>query len=99
MVSLTCPSPQILGKTQKRVFPISEFLVNPLKTKNCYNSKTSHEINMELGPVPKLDRKNTKTSDKFDDDVISGSCDVIVFFPDLWSIWSNPEAGFLTHGL
>ena len=36
---------------------------------------------MELGPVPKLDRRNTKTLDKFDDDVMSGSCDGIVFFP------------------
>ena len=30
LVSLTCPSLQILGKTQTGVSPISVFLVNPL---------------------------------------------------------------------
>ena len=33
---------------------------------------------MKLGPVTKLDKINKTTSKKFDDDVISKNCDVIV---------------------
>ena len=36
---------------------------------------------MKLGPVTKLDKKNKTTSKKFDNDVVSASCDVIVIFP------------------
>ena len=36
---------------------------------------------MKLGPVTKLDNRNKTTSKKIYDDVMSASCDVIVFFP------------------
>ena len=36
---------------------------------------------MKLGPVTKLDTKNNKTSKKFENDVMSENCDVIVIFP------------------
>ena len=36
---------------------------------------------MKLGPVTKLNKRNKTTSRKFDDDVISVKCDVIVIFP------------------
>ena len=36
---------------------------------------------MKLGPVTKLDKRNTATSKKFDDDIMSGNSYVIVFFP------------------
>ena len=36
---------------------------------------------MKLGPVTKLDRKNTTKSKKFGVNVMSGNCDVVVFFP------------------
>ena len=36
---------------------------------------------MKLGPVTKLDKRNTATSKKIDDDVMSANCDVIVFCP------------------
>ena len=36
---------------------------------------------MKLGPVPKLDKRNTAMSKKAEDDVISANCDVIVIFP------------------
>ena len=36
---------------------------------------------MKLGPVTKNDKKNMTTSEKFDDEVISANCDVIVIFP------------------
>ena len=35
---------------------------------------------MKLGPVTKLDKRNKTTSKKFDDDIISGKCDVTVIF-------------------
>ena len=36
---------------------------------------------MKLGPVTKLNKKNKTMSKKFDDDVMSENCDVIVIFP------------------
>ena len=70
MVSLNCPSLQLLSKTQTVVFPIS----------NCRNSRTSDDIDMKLGPVTNLDKGNKTTSKKIDDDVISENYDVIVIF-------------------
>ena len=46
----------------------------------CHNSRTSDDINMKLGPVTKLDKKNKTTSKKFDADVMPENCDVIVIF-------------------
>ena len=40
-------------------FRISDqFLIN----ENCPNFRTSHDINMKLGPETKMDKKNTETS-------------------------------------
>ena len=50
-------------------------------SKNCHNSRTGHDIDMEFGPVNKLVKKNTATSKKFDDHVMPTNCHVIVFFP------------------
>ena len=36
---------------------------------------------MKLGHVTKPDKRNSATSQKFDDDVMSANFDVIVFFP------------------
>ena len=36
---------------------------------------------MKLGPVTKLDKRNTETSKKFEDDALSTNYDVIVIFP------------------
>ena len=36
---------------------------------------------MKLRPVTKLDKRNKKTSKKFNDDVMSENCDAIVIFP------------------
>ena len=54
---------------------------------------------MKLGLVTKLDKKNTATLKKIDDNVMLGSCDVNVFFSNLWLIWSNLEAEFRMYGL
>ena len=74
------PSLQILGKIQTGVIPNSGFLVTPLIKENCHNSKTSDDIDMKLGPVTKLYKRNKTTSKNFDDDVMSENCDVIVIF-------------------
>ena len=36
---------------------------------------------MKFGPVTNLGKKNKTTSKKFDDDVMSENCEVIVIFP------------------
>ena len=36
---------------------------------------------MKLEPVIRRDKRNTRTSKKFDDDGMSTNCDVIVFLP------------------
>ena len=46
-----------------------------------HDSRTSDGTDMKLGPVTKLDKRNTSTSKKFDDDVMSASYGVIVIFP------------------
>ena len=76
-VSLTNPSLQILNRTQTTVFRVYGFPVNPLQ-KNCHDSRTSNDIDMKLGPVIKLDKRNTETSKKLDDDVLSANYDAIV---------------------
>ena len=48
---------------------------------NCHNSRTSDDIDMNLGPATKLDKKIKTTSIKIDDDVMFENCDVIVIFP------------------
>ena len=49
--------------------------------KNCHDSRTSHDIDMKRRPATKLDKRNTATSKKFNDDVMSANCDVIAFIP------------------
>ena len=80
LVSLIRPRLQILGKNQTGVFPISGFLVNPLLKENYHKFRTSNDIDMKLGPVTKLDKKNKITSKKIDSDVMLASSDVIVIF-------------------
>ena len=61
---------------------ISDFRISrqSLINQNCQNFRTSNDTDMKLGPVPKLDKRNTATSKKFDYDVMSVNCDVIVIF-------------------
>ena len=80
LVSLTCPSLQILGKNPDE--GISDFRISDqsLIKENCDNSRTSDDIDMKLGPVAKFDKRNKTTSKKIDDDVMSENCDVILIF-------------------
>ena len=48
--------------------------------KNFDNSKTSNDIDTKLGPITKLDKRNTTTFKKFDGDFMLSSYDVIVIF-------------------
>ena len=50
---------------------------------------------MKLGPVTKLDKKNKATSKKFDVDVMSENCDVIVIFriSDQFGAVQRPDSG------
>ena len=80
LVSLTCPSLQILSKTQTGVFQISGFLVNQsLIEEKCHNHEISNDIDMKLGPVVKPDKRNKATSKKFGDNMMSANCDVVIF--------------------
>ena len=42
----------------------------PFIEKNCYNSRTSNDIDVKLGPVTRLEKKEHATSKKFGDGVI-----------------------------
>ena len=46
---------------------------------------------MKLGSVTKLDKRNTITSKKFDDDIMSKNCDVIVIFPSYGRFGAIPK--------
>ena len=65
-----------------RVFPISgQSLMKEIYERNHRNSRISDDIDMKLGPVTKLDKRNKTTSKRFYDDVMSTNCEVIVIFP------------------
>ena len=71
---------QILGKTQTEVFPNSRFLLEYLIKENCHNSRTSDDIDMKLGPVTKIYKRNKTTSKNFDDEIMTENCGFIVIF-------------------
>ena len=62
--------------------------------KNDHNSRISHDIDMKLAPVAKLDKRNTSTSKNFDDEGMSANCDQVMTdlqssgsqIRDTWSI-------------
>ena len=62
---------------------ISNLLIfgQSLIKENFHNSRTSDDIEMKLGVVTKLDKRNKATSKKFEDDILSRNCDVIAVFP------------------
>ena len=54
---------------------------------------------MELGPLIKVDKKNTSTAKKIYDDIMSPNCDVIVFFPiyDQFAAIRKPDSGRMVY--
>ena len=74
------PQSPDIGKNSDRGifdFPISG---QSLIKENRYNPRISDDIDMKVGPVTKLDKRNKTTLKKFDDDVMSENCDIIVIF-------------------
>ena len=69
-VALTCPSLQMLDKTQIGVFSVSRFPVKLLININYHNSRTSNDNEMRLGQLTKIDDRNSTKSKKIDDDVV-----------------------------
>ena len=67
---------------QKSDGGISDFRISgqSLIKENCHNSRTSDGIDMKLGPVTKLDKKNKTTSKKIDNNVMSENCNAIAIF-------------------
>ena len=53
---------------------ISDFRISgqSLIKESCHNSRTRDDIDMKLGPVTKLDKRNKTTSKKVDVDVMFG---------------------------
>ena len=49
---------------------------------NHHNSRARYDIDMKLGLVTKLCKKNKTTSKKFGDDIMSANYDVIIIFPN-----------------
>ena len=76
---------------------ISDFRISgqSIINENCHNSRTSDDIDMKLGPVAKLYKRNKTTSKKLDGDVMSEICNLIVFF----QIYGQFEAIFRTGSL
>ena len=62
---------------------------------NYHNFRTSEDIDMKLGPVTKLYKKNKITSKKFDYNVMSKNYDVIMIFPiyDYTRAIQKPDSG------
>ena len=62
---------------------------------NCQNSRTSDDNDMKFRPVTKLDKRNKILAKKFDDDIMSANCDVIVIFLiyDQFGAIQKPDSG------
>ena len=56
-ISNSPQSPDIEQNSDGGIFD-SRISGQPLVKENCYNSRTSDDIDMKLGPVTKLDKKN-----------------------------------------
>ena len=70
-------SPDIRQKSDRGIF---DFRISgqSLIKENCHNSRTSDDIDVKLGPVTKLDKRNKTTSK--DDDAMSENYDVNAIF-------------------
>ena len=62
---------------------ISDFRISSQSfiNKNCPNSRTSYDTDINHGTVTKLDKRDTAIQKKIDDDIMSTNCDVLVIFP------------------
>ena len=74
------PQSPDIGKNSDVGISDFQISVQSLIKENCHNSRTSDDIDVKLGPVTKLDKKNKTRSEKFGVDVMSENFDVIVIF-------------------
>ena len=79
---------------------VSDFRISGQSPKkvNFHNSRTSDDIDMNLGPVTKLDKGNKNTPKNWRW-LHVGKLRRHCHFPNLRPIWSNPETGFQTRSL
>ena len=56
------------------------FYYKLIMNKNCHSPRISSDIDIELGPLTKLTKKNTKTSKSIDDDVMSANYNITTIF-------------------
>ena len=95
LVFLTAPVSRYWAKLRRGYFRFPDFWSTLIK-ENCHNSRTSDDIDMKLGTVTKLDKRNKKTAKKFDDDLLSENCDVIISFLIIYSQFGamrKPDSG------
>ena len=93
-------SPQSSDIGQNSDGGISVFRISgqSLIKENCHNSRTRDDIDMKLGPVTKLDKRNKTTSKKWHwRHVRKFWCHC--HFLNFWAIWSCPGARFWTQSL
>ena len=58
---------------------------------NCHNSRASDDIDMKLGLVTKVGKKNKSNLTKVDDDAMSENCDAIVIFTTCGQFGAIPK--------
>ena len=90
-------SPQSQDIRKNSDVGISDFQIfgQSLIKENCHNSRTSDAIDMKVGPLTKLNKRNKTTSKKFNVDVMSENYDFIVIFRifgQFGAIW-RPDSG------
>ena len=90
VVPLCPPSLQILGNILDG--GDSDFRISgqSFLNKNYGNSRTSHDIDMKLGPGTKIYKRNKATSIKFDDDI------VLTSFPSFRFMVNLKQSGSLS---
>ena len=74
------PQSPDIGQNSNRCVSDIKISGQCLKKVNCHNSRTCDDIDMKLGPVSKLEKRNKILSREFDDDVMSVNCEDIVIF-------------------
>ena len=93
---LYLPQSPIIGQNSDGIF--SDFRISRqfLVKENFNNSRTSDAIDMKLGAVTKIDKRNKTTSKKFDVDVMSWNCDafVIFFIFGQFGAVQGPDSGY-----
>ena len=76
---------------QTGIFPIPKILVKSIINKSCHNYRANNDTNVKLGPLTKLDKKNTTMSKKTERWSHVSKSWHHFHFSNLWPVWSNLE--------